>query len=73
MGPGFLPEEVVWQAVVKATERARKLGLCQNRIWNSAAVSERRDVDLPGLMETAQHYPTLRRVLHKGIMSPHHH
>jgi hypothetical protein len=65
-GPGFLPQGVVWPAVMKATERARRLGLCQNRIWNLAAVSERKDVDLPGLMETAQHYPSLRHEGHES-------
>jgi hypothetical protein len=67
-GPGFLPQEVVWQAVVKANERARRLGLCQNRIWNLVAVSERKDVDLPGLIEAARHYPSLRHEGHESCL-----
>ena len=67
-GPEFLPQDVVWQAVAKANERASRLGLCQNRIWNLAAVSERKDVDMPSLMETARHYPSLRHEGHESCL-----
>jgi len=41
---------------VKASENARKLGLCPNRLWNLAIISERKQADLPGLMDIAQHH-----------------
>lgn len=58
-GPQYLPQSVILPAIVEAVEKARKLGLCPNRLWNLAIVSERKQADLPGLMETAQHHQSL--------------
>jgi hypothetical protein len=63
-GPEFLPSDITSRAVTKATGRARKLGLCQNRVWNLALVTERKHVDLPELMETAKNHPQLRHDTH---------
>ena len=68
-GPDFLPPNVTAPAVTKAISQARELGLCQNRFWNLALVSERKHVDLPVLMETAVSYPQLRHEKHDRCTS----
>jgi hypothetical protein len=65
-GPEFLPQNVILPALMNASTKARKLGLCQNRLWNLSIVSERKQADLPGLMESAQHYPALKHVGHNA-------
>jgi len=59
-GPDFLPKEITGPAARRASGRARKLGLCQNRLWNLALVSERKEADLLGIMETAEKYKQLK-------------
>jgi hypothetical protein len=63
-GTDFLQPSITAPAVKKATREAHKLGLCQNRLWNLALVSERKHIDLPALMETATKHPQLRHEDH---------
>jgi len=63
-GPDFLPIHITAPAVAKATAMAKELGLCPNRFWNLAGVTERKQVDLPGLMEMAIRHPRLRHAQH---------
>jgi len=62
--PEFLQPSITAPAVKQATREAHKLGLCQNRFWNLALISERKYMDLPGLMETAVKHPQLRHKDH---------
>ncbi|KAI0002611.1 hypothetical protein F4779DRAFT_129392 [Xylariaceae sp. FL0662B] len=68
-GPDFLPPNVTAPAVTKAVQQARELGLCPNRFWNLALVSERKYVDLPVLMEAALEHPQLRHEKHDRCTS----
>jgi hypothetical protein len=63
-GPDFLPPNVTAPATTRATKMVRELGLFPNRFWNLALVSERKQVDSPGLMETAVNHPQLRQDKH---------
>jgi hypothetical protein len=65
-GPDFLPKELTGPAARQAAGNARKLGLCQNRFWNLALVSERKEADLPGLMESAKKYKKLKHNGHEA-------
>jgi hypothetical protein len=58
-GPEFLPVEVVQPAVATARARARQIGICPWRLEKLTEVAERKEADLPALMELAQHYPAL--------------
>ncbi|KAK6538568.1 hypothetical protein TWF694_010147 [Orbilia ellipsospora] len=58
-GPSFLPDDVVVPAVAVARERAKKLGVCLYRLQKLVDVAERKQADLPGIMEMARHYPGL--------------
>jgi len=49
-GPDFLPPNVTAPATTGATKMVSELGLCPNRFWNLALVSQPKQVDLPGLM-----------------------
>ena len=60
-GPNFLSKNITGPAIAKAIERARNLEICPNRLWNLTGVAERKEVDLPGLIETASKYPQLRQ------------
>ncbi|KAF3909930.1 hypothetical protein ABW20_dc0100242 [Dactylellina cionopaga] len=59
----LVPIGVTSLAAEKATSEAKNLGICQNRLWNLALVSERKELDLPPLMELAALNPGLK---HKG-------
>ncbi|RMJ20135.1 hypothetical protein CDV36_000235 [Fusarium kuroshium] len=64
-GPRFLPRDFVRTGVITSMTAAEDLGLCMNRLWNLMAVMERREVDLPGLLEQAtSHHPS--RFTQKG-------
>jgi hypothetical protein len=63
-GPDFLPAHVTAPAIAKAIEEAKGLGLCPSRFWNLAGVTERKQLDLPGLMETAIDHPQLQHAKH---------
>ena len=65
MGPDFIPERVIRSSVQKASEISSKIGLCQNRIQNLALVSERKEADLPSLVEAAQKHPNLKHEYHE--------
>jgi hypothetical protein len=62
-GPNFLPQKVVKNGVMEALRKAKSSGLCKNRLWNLLNIMERREVDLPGLMESTEKYPAFR---HEG-------
>ncbi|MCJ1242597.1 hypothetical protein MMC14_010606 [Varicellaria rhodocarpa] len=59
-GPEFLPENLTDSAISKAWESSCKVGICKNRLWSLTRVAELKEVDLPPLVEVAQHCPALR-------------
>lgn len=64
-GPDFIPEQVIRSSVQRASEISRQIGLCQKRIQNLALVSERKEADLPSLVEAAQKHPNLKHEYHE--------
>ncbi|KAK3307614.1 uncharacterized protein B0T15DRAFT_395339 [Chaetomium strumarium] len=64
----FVPSKVLKAAVDQASASAGELGICLNRLWNLALVTERREADLPALVGLAAARPReLRHTLrHKG-------
>jgi len=62
--PDFLQPSITTPAIKRALRGAQKLGLCHNRFWNLALMSERKHIDLPGLMETAIKHPQLKHEEH---------
>ncbi|EFX06528.1 het domain containing protein [Grosmannia clavigera kw1407] len=69
-GPQFLPSYLVRESVSRSLETAEVLGLCKNRLWNLVGVMERREMDLPGLLEHARRYPALFKQRGHGNCSP---
>jgi len=64
-GSDFIPERVIRSSIKKAKKISHQSGLCQNRIQNLALVSERKEADLPALVEAAQKHPGLRHENHE--------
>lgn len=62
-GPRFLSKNITTPSITKSIENASQLGICLNRLSNLTQVAERKEVDLPGLMDMASNYPQLR---HEG-------
>lgn len=63
----FLPPTRLYQArVSEAFEIARKLGICQNRLWNLAIASQREQFDIPALMKLAETSPRTAMFLQHG-------
>jgi hypothetical protein len=66
----FVPIKVLTAAVDKAASSAGELGICLNRLWNLALVTERREADLPALVELAACRPReLRHENHGGCQA----
>lgn len=53
----FVPSKLLTAAVSQAAASAGELGICLNRLWNLALVTERREADLPALVEAAAARP----------------
>ncbi|KAF3926051.1 hypothetical protein ABW20_dc0108865 [Dactylellina cionopaga] len=65
-GVDMLPHAVTSPAVVAATEKTVEIGLCLNRLWNIALISDRREHDLPAIVSLAEQYPQLRQPGHES-------
>jgi hypothetical protein len=63
---GGLPRHLTLLAVRQATDKAQKLNICLNRLWNLAYSTERGQDDLPELIELAGQCPNRRSFAHKG-------
>ncbi|KAF4226493.1 hypothetical protein CNMCM8980_004696 [Aspergillus fumigatiaffinis] len=64
--PDFLPMHITAPAVARAIAMSKEMEICPNRFWNLAGVAERKQVDLPGLMETAVRHSQLRHAQHNN-------
>jgi hypothetical protein len=58
-GPEFLPRKIIRPASNEAFKTAKKMGICKNRLWSLINVTERKEADLPGFMETVEYVPGL--------------
>ncbi|RVD87010.1 uncharacterized protein DFL_005259 [Arthrobotrys flagrans] len=65
-GNTMIPHSVVAPALLDATNKARELGICLNRLWNVSLISERGEHDLPAIMGLAARYPQLRHENHES-------
>ncbi|KAL6231298.1 hypothetical protein BDW75DRAFT_244026 [Aspergillus navahoensis] len=59
-GPDFLAPSITEGPIVRAAAEARTAGICEDRLWNLALVSDRKQVDLPCLMEAVTNNAKLR-------------
>lgn len=63
-GSDFLPVHITASAIATAITTAKQLRKCPNRLCNLVGVTERNQVDLPGLMDTARDHPQLQHAEH---------
>jgi tetratricopeptide (TPR) repeat protein len=65
-GHRFLPAKVSLPAIEDASTKAQKLDVCQNRLWNLVNVSDRKQSDLPDIIEAIEpHAPSLSHKNHQ--------
>lgn len=64
-GPDFLAPGITQGPVARAAELTRTAGICPDRLWNLALVSERKQVDLPCLMDAVTGHPELKHTGHE--------
>ena len=63
----FIP--VTSKAVKEASSKIRKLGFCQQRIWEVVRNSHDRELELVPLVSTLEHLPQLRHIGHETCTS----
>jgi tetratricopeptide (TPR) repeat protein len=57
-GPRFLPSRVTVPAIADAISKAQTWSICKNRLWNLVNVSNRKQSDLPDIVEIIDANPS---------------